>query len=88
VSRATSDVDILVDPDLAPQLRAHLLTQGFSGAPAGAHAAVQHLEPISRQGVIVEIHTRIMPRSWGLPEREVLAEAPELPDMPGSRHST
>jgi pyruvate-formate lyase-activating enzyme len=76
--RATSDVDILVDPALAPRLRDRLLEQGFAGAPGAGASTFQHLEPITFQGVAVEIHTRLMPDFWGLPERAMIDDARPL----------
>jgi hypothetical protein len=76
--RATSDVDILVDPDLALRLRDRLLEQGFAGAPGAGASTFQHLEPITFQGVAVEIHTRLMPDFWGLPERAMIDDARPL----------
>ena len=78
--RATTDVDILVEPRLAPLLRAHLLERGFEGASEAGPSAEQHLEPIFYQGMAVEIHTRIMPPFWGLPETEMLAGVRTLDD--------
>lgn len=82
-ARATSDVDVYAPPPLALALRQRLLNRGFGAAPPGAHAAQQHLEPISRQGVVVEIHTRLMPGFWGLPEAAMLASAHDVPGAPG-----
>jgi hypothetical protein len=40
-----------------------------------ARSAPHHLAPVSFQGIPVEIHTRVMPAFWGLPEQELLAQA-------------
>ena len=81
VPRATTDVDILVDPVLAPRLRAQLMDDGFEGRPDAPASSSHHLDPLLYQGVPVEIHTRVMPPFWGLPEREMLATAHPLPDQ-------
>jgi hypothetical protein len=36
--------------------------------------APHHLAPVIFRGVAIEIHERIMPSFWGLPEREMLAQ--------------
>ena len=81
VSRATTDIDLLVDPSLAARLRLHLLGRGFGGAADAGPSTFHHLEPITCDGIDVEIHTRIMPAFWGLPEHEMLAGARRTPDM-------
>ena len=84
VSRATTDIDILVDPSLAARLRSHLLGRGFGGAADAGPSTfdnIVHLAPITCDGIDVEIHTRIMPAYWGLPEGEMLAGARRTPDM-------
>lgn len=75
-SRATGDVDILVEPAMAPRLRELLLARGFEGH-AGS-SALQHLEPVRRHGIVVEIHTRLMAPFWGLPEHDMIASAQPL----------
>lgn len=79
VSRATGDVDLFVDADLAVRLRAYLLDHGFEGTQDGRMSARHHLAPVSRGGIDVEIHTRIMEPVWGLPESEMLASVEALP---------
>ena len=76
--RATGDVDVYVEPRLAPTLRARLLALGFTGAPRADRTAPHHLAPVAFHGVPVEIHTRIMASFWGLPERDILARARPL----------
>jgi hypothetical protein len=73
--RATGDIDLYVDPPLAPVLRGRLLDVGFRGAVDAARSAPHHLAPVTFQGLPVEIHTAIMPACWGLPEQEMLAHA-------------
>ncbi len=74
VARATSDVDVLVEPDLAPVLRSRLLARGFEGPENAGPSAPHHLEPIAFHGAAIEIHTRMMPAFWGLPEASLLED--------------
>jgi hypothetical protein len=74
VPRATADIDLLVAPGLAPRLRARLIARGFTPSVEGG-ATYHHLAPVRAQGVTVEIHTRMMAGFWGLPERELVADA-------------
>ncbi len=78
-SRATADVDVLVDPAAAAPLRSRLLASGFEGEERGDRSALQHLTPCYFQGVPVEIHTRLMAPFWSLPEQEMLARARPVP---------
>ena len=73
--RATGDIDLYIDPPLASVLRLQLLERGFSGPVDAPRTAPHHLAPIFFRGVSVEIHERIMPSFWGLPERDMLAHA-------------
>ena len=73
--RAGGDVDLLVSDAVAPRLRELLLSRGFAGMHDGPRTGPHHLAPISLQGVQVELHTRIMPRFWGLPEQEMVSLA-------------
>ena len=79
--RATGDLDLYIGPPLAPVLRRKLLDIGFGGWPDAPRTAPHHLAPISFQGVTVEIHERIMPSFWGLPEREMLAHARPIDEL-------
>jgi hypothetical protein len=71
--RATGDLDVYIDPSLASVVRRKLLAAGWKGEIDGVLPATHHLAPVSFQGIPVEIHTRIMPAFWGLPESEMLA---------------
>jgi putative nucleotidyltransferase-like protein len=71
--RGTGDLDLYIDPPLASVLRVHLLEEGFSGVRGVPRTAPHHLAPVFLRGVAVEIHERIMPSFWGLPERDMLA---------------
>jgi hypothetical protein len=77
--RAAGDIDIHVAPRLAHALRRRLLERGFKGDADDGRSAPHHLAAVSWRGVVVEIHTRIMPACWGLPEPEMLAAARPLP---------
>ena len=77
--RAAGDVDVLVDASLAEPLRLRLLAEGFLGDPAASRSAPHHLAPISWRGVIIEIHTGIMPAFWGLPELEMRKRSVAVP---------
>ena len=73
--RGTGDIDLHVDSQLASVLRLQLLEAGFTGAPGDPRTAPHHLAPVFFRGVAIEIHERIMPSFWGLPERDMLARA-------------
>jgi pyruvate-formate lyase-activating enzyme len=79
IGRSASDVDILVDPALAVRLRTHLLARGFEGSAEDGRSSVQHLAPIFYEHIPIEIHTRLMPSFWGLPEAQMIASARPVP---------
>lgn len=75
--RTAGDIDLWVAPHQAETLRQRLLEQGWQemeGQPGARH----HLAPIAFRGIPLEIHTRLMPRFWGLPEAEMLQERQSL----------
>lgn len=72
--RAAGDIDLWVSEGHAETLRRRLLESGWDGDPGAARTAPHHLVPVSWRGIPVEIHTRIMPSFWGLPEPEMLSE--------------
>jgi hypothetical protein len=76
--RATGDLDVHVGADLGPALRRHLLELGFRGTPDARATSTHHLAPVTLDGILVEIHTRIAAPHWGLPEAEMLARARPL----------
>jgi hypothetical protein len=78
-TRATSDVDLLVDPALAGSLRSRLLAAGFEDDAGANTGSRQHLAPVYFQGVPIEIHTRLMAPFWSLPEREMLSAVRPVP---------
>jgi hypothetical protein len=80
--RATSDIDVLVDPSAGPALRRRLIERGADGARGMGHDTYHHLEPVKCQGVLVEIHTRLMAGFWGLPEDKLVADARQIDGWP------
>jgi MoaA/NifB/PqqE/SkfB family radical SAM enzyme len=70
--RAGSDVDLWVPPDRAAEVREFLLTRGFDGPSHARRTAAHHLAPIMSRGVLVELHTRLLPAFFGLPEDDML----------------
>jgi Uncharacterised nucleotidyltransferase len=81
--RATGDIDLYVGPDRGPALRRRLLELGFRGAPDARPTSTHHLAPVTLQGILAEIHTRITAPHWGLPEREMLGRARPLASAEG-----
>jgi hypothetical protein len=79
--RATGDLDVYVEPGRAPALRRRLLELGFEGAPDARPTSTHHLAPVTRQGIMVEVHTGIVAPYWGLPELEMLAGARPLASL-------
>lgn len=71
--RAAGDIDLYVPPAVAPALRERLLDAGFAGSADAPPSGPHHLAPIAWCGASVEIHTRLMPACWGLPEGDMLA---------------
>src|SRR5690606_37488555 len=69
--RATSDIDVLVGPAIGPTLRARLIERRALGGAGTGHDTYHHPGPVKGQGVMVEIHTRLMAGFWGLPERQM-----------------
>ena len=79
--RATTDIDVCVEPGRAPDLRRHLLDLGFKGDPSARPTSTHHLAPVKSQGIAVEIHTRLVASYWGLPESEMLSRARPLASL-------
>ena len=79
ILRAAGDIDVLVEEALAPTLRQQLLAEGFGGDPDAGRSAAHHLAGITWRGVLIEIHTAIMPAFWGLPEHQMLARVQPAP---------
>lgn len=79
IRRSATDVDVLVDSPVAALVRQRLLARGFEGDPNEGSSSVQHLAPIFYEGIPVEIHTRLMPSFWGLPEAEMIDSARPVP---------
>jgi len=82
VRRAAGDIDVVVPASVAGALRDDLLANGYSGDRTATRTGPHHLAPITRNGVTVEIHTRIMPEFWGLPESAMLEFARPLAGIP------
>jgi hypothetical protein len=61
-------------------LRTRLLQSGFTGEIVADRTGPHHLAPVMFGGESVEIHTRIMPSFWGLPEADMISRARALPD--------
>jgi hypothetical protein len=80
--RAAGDVDIYVEASSASALRNALLASGFTGDRGASRTGPHHLAPVLLNGVVVEIHTRIMPGFWGLPEEEMLWHAIPVSGLP------
>jgi MoaA/NifB/PqqE/SkfB family radical SAM enzyme len=79
VTRAGSDVDLWVSPERGAEVRAFLLTRGFAGQTHAARTAAHHLAPIASRGVLVELHTRLLPSFFGLPDADMLNQRATLP---------
>jgi hypothetical protein len=71
-TRAGGDVDVWVPPERAAGVREFLLQRGFSGPPLARRTAAHHLAAITSRGVLVELHTHLLPEFFGLPERDML----------------
>jgi hypothetical protein len=63
---------VWVAPDRAAAVREFLLQRGFSGPPLAKRTAAHHLAAVTSRGVLVELHTHLLPEFFGLPERDML----------------
>jgi hypothetical protein len=79
--RGVGDIDILVRDGAAEALRKRLLERGWSGGADARRTGPHHLAPVFLHGLPVEIHTRIMPWFWRLPEREMLSHTQSAPNF-------
>ena len=79
-TRACCDVDVVISPEYSLAVRAILLKNGFvrAGGDDGDMRHLRELPPLLYHGVLIEIHQRIMDKSFGLPEREMLQSARPL----------
>lgn len=84
-SRSTGDLDVWVPEAVASDLRSALLSFGWEGDAAALRTAPHHLAPVAFRGVLLEIHTRLMPSFWGLPEQEMREASVPLDGWPGLR---
>jgi hypothetical protein len=80
--RSGSDVDVWVEHEHAERLRDLLLARGFEGQPHARPTGAQHLAQVSFRGVPVEVHTRLLPAFWGLPEHQMLQRRTTLAELP------
>lgn len=76
--RGSGDIDILVQGPNAEALRDRLLRNGASGDANAPRSGPHHLAPVTIHGLPVEIHTRIMPSFWHLPEKAMLSRTQPL----------
>jgi pyruvate-formate lyase-activating enzyme len=77
--RGSGDIDVLVSPSRAVELWQRLHRGNGSNTVPGRRTGPHHLPPVFVSGMSVEIHTRIMPAFWQLPEREMLEHTDALP---------
>jgi hypothetical protein len=78
-TRSCGDVDVLIPPQKAKQVRARLLQMGFAGSEQDADSKdVHQLQGLVYRGMSIEIHQTLMPMMCGLPEREMLSYARPL----------
>lgn len=82
LSRIPGDIDLWLPPEQAVILRRHLLRNGWQGPSEDSEGAAHHLACVTWKNIPVEIHHRLMPEFWGLPESEMLATARPLPAFP------
>lgn len=73
--RATGDVDVLVTGGAAREVRRRLLEAGCSGEPVAERSAEHHLAPVAFRGIAIELHERILPDAFGLPDDSLVARA-------------
>jgi sugar phosphate isomerase/epimerase len=81
--RSAGDIDVVVAAERAVEVRDMLLDAGFTGDPDSSRTGPHHLAPIFFRGIPVEIHTRVMPRAWNLPEKDMIAHTVKLTELPG-----
>lgn len=72
--RDTGDLDLHFGGE-AEALRERLLDAGFEGESGALRTGAHHLAPVVHRGVVVELHERIMPSLWALPEEEMASAA-------------
>jgi organic radical activating enzyme len=77
--RSAGDIDLLVPGDAAHALRNRLLDLGWGGKRDARTSGAHHLAPVTMSGAGLEIHTRIMPKMWALPESEMLRQSQSVP---------
>ena len=77
--RGAGDIDILVPPAHARELWERLSRRNGTPGSPGSRTGPHHLPAVTVNGLPIEIHTRIMPSFWGLPESEIVGHAEALP---------
>lgn len=77
--RGGRDIDVVVPHAHAVELWQRLNRRNASSTAPGRNTGPHHLPPVFVNGMPVEIHTRIMPSFWRLPEKEMLDCAERLP---------
>ncbi len=83
--RSAGDIDVVVPAEKAHALRNRLLDSGWEGERNARTSGAHHLAPVVMRGAVLEIHTRIMPKMWALPESEMLARAQNIPGFTALR---
>ena len=73
--RATGDVDVLVTGGAAREVRRLLLESGCTGEPVAERSAEHHLAPVAFRGIAIELHERILPDAFGLPDASLVERA-------------
>ena len=76
--RSAGDIDLVVPGEAARALRDRLLELGWQGDRDARASGPHHLPVVTMNGAALEIHTRIMPRMWALPETEMLRRAESI----------
>jgi MoaA/NifB/PqqE/SkfB family radical SAM enzyme len=72
ITRVGNDVDVWVPPHRATEIRNALIARGFTGDPRDPRTAAHHLAAIVSRGVLVELHTDLLPGFFGLPELDLI----------------
>ena len=76
--RSAGDIDILVPEARARDLWERLSRRNGTPGSPGRQTGPHHLPAVTVNGLPIEIHTRIMPSFWGLPENEMVSHAEPL----------
>lgn len=80
-AKTPGDIDLYLPAGKALVVRDALLADGFSGShQEELNPARHHLEPVTFDKLVIEIHTGISESSWGLPEVAMLQNPGEVAD--------